>query len=189
MNNLEKIENSKSLLGFWVYLMTDMVLFAALFATFVVLRGAVAGVGGSLFSAPFVLLETIILLTSSFTCGLSLLAARANKKPLVLVFLLVTFLLGAMFVGLEVSEFSKLVAEGFGPQHNGFLSSYFTLVGTHGTHVTVALLWMFALIVSIYARGLSESNLRKLTMLTYFWHFLDLIWIFIFTIVYLLAFL
>jgi cytochrome o ubiquinol oxidase subunit III len=167
--------------------MTDLVLFAALFAVFAVLRGGLEGVGGGLFNPEIVLAETFILLTSSFTCGLALLSARANKKSLVLLFLAITFILGATFVGLELSEFSKLIGEGMGPQYNGFLSSFFTLVGTHGLHITIALLWMFALMLAIIARGLTESNMRKLTLLTYFWHFLDIIWIFIFTIVYLLA--
>lgn len=180
-------KDSTTLFGFWTYLMTDFVLFAGLFAVFAVLRGGVTGVGAGMFSPPFVLTETLILLTSSFTCGLALLAGRANKKTLTLFLLLITFVLGATFVGLELSEFSKLIGEGMGPQYNGFMSSYFALVGTHGVHVAVALVWMLALVIAIFARGLTQSNLRKLTLLTFFWHFLDIIWIFIFTVVYLLA--
>lgn len=178
------MNSEKHIFGFWIYLMTDCVLFTALFATFAVLRTPAQG---ALFSAPFVLVETLILLTSSFTCGLSLLAAETGKKTLALLGLIITFALGATFVFLEVSEFARLASEGHSWQHDGGLSSYFTLVGTHGLHVTAGLLWMLTLIIALSVRGLTSMNLRKLTMLTLFWHFLDVIWIFIFTIVYLMG--
>jgi cytochrome o ubiquinol oxidase subunit III len=181
--------DSTVVFGFWTYLMTDFVLFASLFAVFMVLRGnTFGGVSGSqIFSLPFVLEETLILLTSSFTCGLALFAARGGSKDRVLLWLALTAALGASFVTLEVSEFSKLATQGNGWQQSGFLSSYFTLVGTHGLHVTLGLVWMVALMISVVVRGLSRSNMRKLMLLSLFWHFLDIVWIFIFTIVYLMG--
>jgi len=183
----ERAKDSTVVFGFWMYLMTDLVLFASLFAVFAVLRGPEFG-GGSIqdiFSLPYVLLETIALLTSSFTCGLALLSAREGSVRGTILWLSTTLVLGAVFVGMEVSEFSRLIAQGFGPSQNGFLSSYFTLVGTHGTHVAIGLLWMLALIVAIARKGLSRGNMRKLALFSLFWHFLDIVWIFIFTIVYL----
>lgn len=175
------------MLGFWIYLMTDCVLFATLFATFAVLRNATAGgpSGSELFSLPFVLLETIILLVSSFTVGLGLLAARAGKKRRSLAYLFITMLLGILFLSLELGEFAKLLQEGHGWQRSAFLSAFFTLVGTHGLHITAGLIWMVTLIVQIFRNGISSINLHRLTMVAMFWHFLDVVWIFIFTIVYL----
>jgi cytochrome o ubiquinol oxidase subunit 3 len=181
--------DSKSIFGFWVYLMTDCVLFASLFATFCVLRGATfGGPGGSdLFSMPFVLMETLALLTSSFTCGLGLLAARAGVKRQVLILYGVTFLLGIFFLTLEISEFRHLAQEGNSWRRSGFLSAFFTLVATHGLHITAGLLWMATLMVRTVKSGIGRTGLRQLTMLSLFWHFLDIIWIFIFTIVYLMG--
>lgn len=175
--------------GFWMYLMTDLILFSALFAVFVVLRGtAFGGMGlGNLFSAPFALEETLILLTSSFTAGLSLLAARAGKKSGVIIALLATALLGIAFLSLELSEFARLAAAGHSWRTSGALSSFFTLVGTHGLHIIVGLLWLAALVIAILRTGFTRSNMRKLFLWTAFWHFLDLVWIFIFTIVYLMS--
>ncbi len=181
--------DSKSLLGFWIYLMTDCVLFASLFATFVVLRmNTFGGPGGEqIFSLNFVLAETLILLTSSFVCGLGMLAARAGQKRQVLLWFALTFVLGAAFLGLELNEFHHLAAEGNSWRRSGFLSGFFTLVGTHGLHITVGLLWMATLLRQVWKRGLSTPVVRRLTMLSMFWHFLDIIWIFIFTIVYLMG--
>jgi len=181
--------NDKITFGFWLYLMTDLIMFAALFATFAVLRNNTFGgiTIKEIFNPPFVLTETLILLTSSFTSGLGLLFARAGNRMMTLVLFGITFLLGASFLGLELSEFSKLIAEGNGFQKSAFLSSFFTLVGTHGLHITIGLLWMAIMIVQIGRHGLRKSYLRKLTLLTLFWHFLDIVWIFIFTIVYLMA--
>lgn len=181
--------DSTTLFGFWMYLMTDLVLFASLFATFAVLRNPALGGADQtgLFSLPFVLAETLLLLSSSFTCGLAVLSARAQSVRATLAWLSATFILGAAFVGMEISEFSRLAASGNGPSRSGFLSAYFTLVGTHGTHVFIGLLWLLALMISIAARGLSRSNMRKLALFSMFWHFLDIIWIFIFTIVYLMS--
>lgn len=180
-------DDSKSLFGFWVYLMTDCVIFASLFATYAVLHNNTFGgpSAGGLFSLPLVLAETLILLTSSFTAGLAVLAAAQGAKKQVLALLAITFALGTAFLTLELTEFAKLASEGHSWQSSGFLSAFFTLVGTHGVHIAAGLLWMGALMVSVARQGLSGGNLRRLTLLSLFWHFLDLIWIFIFTIVYL----
>jgi cytochrome o ubiquinol oxidase subunit 3 len=180
---------SKTTFGFWVYLMTDCVLFASLFATYAVLHNNTYGgpAAAALFSLPFVLVETLILLTSSFTTGLAMVAAHRGRSTQVIVWLAVTFLLGVAFLTMEVSEFSKLASEGNSWQRSGFLSAFFTLVGTHGLHITSGLIWMSVLAVKILRRGISTANLRRLTLLSMFWHFLDIIWIFIFTIVYLMG--
>ena len=180
-------DDTKTAFGFWVYIMTDCILFAGLFAAYAVLRGNTfcGPAGKDIFSLPFVLAETLILLTSSFTCGLSVLAARAGKKGQVIGWLIVTFLLGASFLAMELTEFSGLIADGNGPQRSGFLSSFFTLVGTHGLHITAGLIWIAVLLFFIAKRGLTPGMQRKLTLFSMFWHFLDIVWIFIFTIVYL----
>jgi cytochrome o ubiquinol oxidase subunit 3 len=182
-------QNSTANLGFWIYLMTDCVLFATLFAAYAVLRDNTFGgpPGSELFSLPLVLTETLVLLTSSFTCGLGILAARTFKKNQVLLWFGITFLLGAVFLGIELSEFGKLIAEGNSFTRSAFLSSFFTLVGTHGLHITAGLLWIVVLIQKIWRRGLSPRDVKRLTLLSLFWHFLDIIWIFIFTIVYMLG--
>jgi cytochrome o ubiquinol oxidase subunit 3 len=181
--------DSKTIFGFWVYIMTDCVLFASLFATYAVLHTNTNGgpTGQSLFDLPSVLVETLILLTSSFTCGLAMLAAHRNRRDQVLVWFGITFLLGLAFLGLELHEFNHLVASGNSWQRSGFLSAFFTLVGTHGLHITVGLLWMAVMMAKLVSSGLTHANLRRLTMLSLFWHFLDVIWIFIFTIVYLMG--
>lgn len=187
--NEEQTLEEKNFLGFWTYLMTDCILFAALFATFVVLRNNTFGgpPGGELFSLPFVLIETIILLTSSFTCGLGLLAARQAHKSRVVGLFAITFVLGLAFIGMELYEFGRLAAEGNTWQRSGFLSAFFTLVGTHGLHITAGLMWISVLIARIWRFGLTPHNLRNLALLSLFWHFLDVVWIFIFSIVYLLG--
>ncbi|MEX0881537.1 MAG: cytochrome o ubiquinol oxidase subunit III [Candidatus Saccharimonadales bacterium] len=182
-------EESKTVFGFWVYLMTDCVLFASLFATFAVLRNnTFGGVSGQeIFSLPFVLAETLILLTSSFSVGLAWLAARQGNRQMVLTWLTVTSLLGAAFLTLEIREFNHLYQEGNSWRRSAFLTSFFTLVGTHGAHITAGLVWMSTLLIRIYRGGLFKSSLKKITMLSLFWHFLDVVWIFIFTIVYLMG--
>lgn len=182
-------KDERTIFGFWVYLMTDCVLFASLFATFAVLRNSTFGgpSGDQLFSLPYVLVETLLLLTSSFTCGLAILAARQRNKNLVIALFGLTFLLGLGFLTLEVTEFNHLVSEGNSWRRSGFLSAFFTLVGTHGAHITAGLLWMVVMMAQVLRRGLTTNNVRKLTLLSLFWHFLDAIWIFIFTIVYLLG--
>lgn len=178
---------SKSYIGFWMYLMTDCILFAGLFATYAVLRNGTAGgpTGYDLFDLKFVLIETLLLLISSFTCGLAIVAAKANLKKYALIGLGVTFALGAGFLAMELSEFAKLAQEGAGWDRSGFLSAFFTLVGTHGLHITVGLLWLAVLIGFIVKRGFTPMVIKRLTLFSLFWHFLDVIWIFIFTIVYL----
>jgi cytochrome o ubiquinol oxidase subunit 3 len=180
-------EDNKTAFGFWVYIMTDCVLFATLFATYAVLHGNVNGGPGGreLFNLSGVLAETLILLCSSFSCGLALLAARANDKRQALLWLGITFVLGAAFLGIELAEFNQLIAEGNSWRRSGFLSGFFTLVGTHGLHITAGLLWLSVMVVRIIQTGFSRTNLRRLTLFSMFWHFLDLVWIFIFTIVYL----
>ncbi len=182
-------EDSKTIFGFWVYIMTDCVLFASLFATFAVLRNNTYGgpSGDELFSLPFVLAETLILLTSSFTCGLAMLAAHRAEKNKVLTWFGITCMLGLAFLALELTEFRHLAVEGNSWRRSGFLSAFFTLVGTHGLHITTGLLWMIVLLIKVARQGVVRATVRRLTMLSLFWHFLDIIWIFIFTIVYLMG--
>ncbi|OGL22090.1 cytochrome o ubiquinol oxidase subunit III [Candidatus Saccharibacteria bacterium RIFCSPHIGHO2_01_FULL_45_15] len=186
----ERIESDiKVTLGFWLYLMTDCILFATLFAVYVVMQPATAGgpSGAELFDLPFVLGETLLLLFSSFTCGLALLAARARSKNQTIAWLLVTVGLGCAFLSMELYEFIHLINEGFGWQRSGFLSAFFVLVGTHGLHILVGILWAVTMIVRLSREGLTHSTNRKLTLFSMFWHFLDVIWIFIFTIVYMIG--
>jgi cytochrome o ubiquinol oxidase subunit 3 len=189
MDEEEQKTNEKHFLGFWVYLMTDLLMFAGLFAAFSVLRGSTFGgvSGKDIFNMPYVLLETLFLLTSSFTCGLCILFAQSQKIKGVIAMLLLTFALGASFLGMELYEFHHLFVEGHTPSKSAFLSSYFTLVGTHGLHISVGLLWMAILFVTIARKGLTKGSVRKLTIMSLFWHFLDIVWIFIFTIVYLMG--
>jgi cytochrome o ubiquinol oxidase subunit III len=181
--------DEKTVFGFWVYIMTDCVLFASLFATYAVLSMSTFGgpQAGELFSLPYILTETLILLTSSFTCGLAVLSAQARKKNRVLFWFGVTALLGLAFLGMEIHEFRDFVLSGNSWQRSGFLSAFFTLVGTHGLHITSGLIWMGVMMKQIWRRGLVRSTVRRLTLLSIFWHFLDVVWIFIFTIVYLMG--
>jgi cytochrome o ubiquinol oxidase subunit III len=185
----EALADDKTVFGFWVYLMTDLLMFGVLFATYSVLHGSVYNGPGSnqLFDLPFALSETLILLTSSFTCGLALLAALKKSKRFVLFWFGITFLLGLAFLYLELGEFGRFIAQGDSWRRSGFLSSYFTLVGTHGLHITVGLFWMSIAMINVWKKGLTGSMIRKVTLLSLFWHFLDIIWIFIFTIVYLMG--
>jgi len=182
-------KQDKAQLGFWLYLMTDCMLFTSLFATFMILRHATnGGVGGSeIFSIGFVLIETLILLTSSYMCGLANLAIHNNKFKEFVVYLGATIALGIAFLAMELSEFGHLVAEGHGWWASGFLSAFFTLVGTHGLHIVVGLLWALVLIWAMYRQGRHEDILRKFSLFAVFWHFLDVVWIFIFTIVYVMG--
>lgn len=178
---------NRTVLGFWIYLMTDCVLFASLFAVYAVARTATNGHpgGAQLFDMPYVLVETLLLLTSSFTCGLAVLAMQKHNKKVLLQMLIVTFVLGLSFVALEVNEFHKLAMDGNSWRASGFLSAYFTLVATHGLHICVGLTWLGTLFAQIWRKGLGGSALKRLTLFSLFWHFLDVIWIFIFSIVYL----
>lgn len=182
-------EADKTPLGFWIYLMSDCVLFASIFAGFVVLRGNLNGgpAGRDLFDLSFVAVETGLLLVSSLTYGLAMIAANAGNLRTVYVWLGLTFLCGLGFVGMEVHEFAKLIAEGAGPDRSGFLSGFFTLVGTHGLHVTSGLIWMGVMFAQLALRGLTAVNRTRLLCLSLFWHFLDIVWIGVFSIVYLLG--
>lgn len=181
--------DEKTLFGFWAYIMTDCVLFASLFATYAVMHThTFGGPGGNrLFELHGVLAETLILLTSSFTCGLAMLAVHLKRKWQTLFWLLLTFVLGIAFLALELTEFRHLVHEGNSWTRSGFLSSFFTLVGTHGLHITVGLCWLLTMMFKIARSGFSRATVRRLTMFSLFWHFLDVVWIFIFTVVYLLG--
>lgn len=182
--------NDRIMFGFWVYLMTDLLMFAVLFAVYAVLHNNTFGgeSGHELFKLPLALTETLILLTSSFTCGLAMIAVRQRQKIQTLVWFGITFALGLAFLSIELSEFAKFIGEGHTLQSNAFLSSFFVLVGTHGLHITCGLLWMAITMAYVVKRGLNSHLVRKLAMLSLFWHFLDIVWIFIFTIVYLRAF-
>lgn len=181
--------NNKTNFGFWVYLMTDCVLFGCLFATYIVLHNNTVGgpAGGDLFDMPAILVETLILLTSSFTCGLAMLAVRRQKRTQALFWFGFTFALGVAFLVMELSEFNLLVAEGNSWQRSGFLSAFFTLVGAHGLHITFGLLWMLVMGWQLVRRGFTNNVVRRFSLLSMFWHFLDIIWIFIFTFVYLMG--
>ncbi len=175
--------------GFWLYLMTDCVLFAALFATYAVLHQNFAGgpTGKDLFDIPYVFVETLCLLLSSTSAGLALLAMQRGDRARLLYWLGLTVLLGMGFIGMEIHEFVHLVNAGNGPQRSAFLSAFFTLVGTHGLHVTVGLIWMTNMILQIGRRGITLPIRSRLIRLSLFWHFLDLIWIGVFTLVYLMG--
>ncbi|MEA1652670.1 cytochrome o ubiquinol oxidase subunit III [Nitrospirillum sp. BR 11164] len=180
-------DGSKTTLGFWIYLMSDCILFAAVFAAFAVLRGQTAGGPDAkeLFSLPYVAGETAFLLVSSFTYGMAMIAAEKQKQSATLRWLGVTLLLGLGFMFMELHEFAELIGEGAGPDRSAFLSSFFTLVGTHGLHVLSGMVWMVTLIAHVLRRGLTQANIVRLTCLSLFWHFLDIVWIGVFTIVYL----
>jgi len=178
-----------TLLGFWLYLMSDSLVFASLFATYGVLGRNYAGgpSGAELFELPLVAINTSLLLLSSITYGFVVIAMRRNRRGATLAWLAITGLLGAGFVGIELREFAHLIEEGNGPQRSAFLSSFFTLVGTHGLHVTFGIVWLVTLMVQVAKRGLVAANKRRLMCLSMFWHFLDVIWIGVFTFVYLMG--
>lgn len=189
IHHAEAEKASKAYFLFWVYLMTDLLMFAGLFATFAVLRGSTFGgpTEKELYQLPLVLAETFILLISSYTAGLAVYYASKGKVRIVQGLLCATGALGVSFLTLELTEFSHLIADGNSFQRSGFLSSYFSLVGTHGLHITAGLLWLVILLVFVAKRGLKESMVRKITLFSMFWHFLDIVWIFIFSIVYLMG--
>jgi len=180
---------NRTTVGFWLYLMTDCILFASLFATFAVLRDATAQgpSGQEIFEMPTALAETIILLVSSFSSGMALIAMKEKNIRHMYVALAVTYVLGASFLVIEISEFAKFVAEGHSWQQSAFLSAFFTLVGTHGLHILTGLIWLLVLVVALTRKGLTDKVTRQVTLFGLFWHFLDLVWIFIFTVVYLVG--
>ena len=181
-------ENS-TLLGFWLYLMSDCLLFAGLFATYAVLGRNYAGgpTGAELFELGTIALNTAFLLLSSITYGFAMIAAQRRNVGAVIGWLAVTGLFGAAFLFLEIEEFMHLIHLGAGPQRSAFLSSFFALVGTHGLHVTFGIIWLITLIFQVKKHGLTVENRRRLMCLSMFWHFLDVIWIGVFTFVYLMG--
>jgi cytochrome o ubiquinol oxidase subunit 3 len=175
--------------GFWLFVLSDMILFSALFATYATLAHATDGGPTSieLFDRSLVAVETMALLLSSFTCGLAMIAAKRGNMVWTQGWLLVTGLLGFVFLFIELYEFASMIAEGAAPQRSAFLSSFFTLVGCHGAHVTCGLLWIGTMMAQIWTKGFRDDIMRRLLCLSVFWHALDIIWVAIFTIVYLIG--
>ena len=175
--------------GFWIFLLSDIVMFSALFATYAVLRDNTAGGPGGteLFNLRNVFIETMCLLLSSYTCGLAVLSAERRHASRFLIFAALTFVLGAAFLFIEVSEFAHMVQIGAGPSRSGFLSAFFTLVGTHGIHVAGGMLGLIYLAAQVLAKGLQAAVLRRLLCWSLFWHALDIVWVGVFTLVYLMG--
>jgi cytochrome o ubiquinol oxidase subunit III len=174
-------------IGFWIYLMSDCIIFGALFATYAVLGGGFAGGPGplDLFEPGFVAVETALLLISSVTFGVAMIRAEEGREGTTIAWLLITGLFGLAFIGMEIYEFRHLLHIGAGPDRSAFLSAFFLLVGTHGLHVTAGLIWLCTLVAQIRIRGLIPANMQRLATLSMFWHFLDLVWIGVFSFVYL----
>ncbi len=183
----EAAETEEKAFGFWIYLMSDAIIFALLFMTYLVMFGNTAGgpEAKDVFSLERAAAETFLLLVSSTTFGMASIAAARADRERVVMWLVVTAALGLGFLFLEFDEFRGMIAEGAGPQRSGFLSAFFTLVGTHGLHVSIGLLWIFVMLGQIWTKGLSLPVLSRLYRLGLFWHFLDIIWVAIFSIVYL----
>ena len=179
--------SENTVFGFWVYLMSDLLIFATLFVTYVVLSGGTNGGPSAkdLFELPFVAWETALLLVSSLTFGLGMIAMHQSKKGLMFFWLAITWLLGAGFMGMEIWEFNHLIHAGHGPDQSAFLSAFFALVGTHGLHVTAGLLWLLVMFIQLKQDGLTQPNKTRMACLSLFWHFLDLVWIGVFSVVYL----
>jgi len=175
--------------GFWIFILSDIVMFSGLFAAYAVLSGNTAGGpnGRELFNLRNVFIETMCLLLSSYTCGLGALSAERREPGRFLIFALLTFVLGSAFLAIEASEFAGMVAKGAGPSRSAFLSSFFTLVGTHGVHVTAGLIWLVYLVAQVMAKGLRAAVLRRLLCWSLFWHALDIVWVGVFTVVYLIG--
>jgi cytochrome o ubiquinol oxidase subunit III len=175
--------------GFWIFILSDMVMFSALFAAYAVLRGNTAGgpTGAELFNLRNVFIETMCLLLSSYTCGLGALSAERRQPTRFLIFAVLTFVLGAAFLFIEVSEFAGMVEKGAAPSRSAFLSAFFTLVGTHGIHVASGLIALIYLVAQVIANGLRAAVLRRLLCWSLFWHALDIVWVGVFTLVYLMG--
>lgn len=185
----EPTPHNGTLLGFWMYLMSDCFIFAALFVAYAVLGANYAGgpTGAEVLDLPGLAVNTALLLVSSVVFGFAMLQMQRRNKGAMIGWLIVAGVLAAAFVGLEIREFLGMIAEGASPDRSAFLSSFFTLVGTHGLHVTVGCLWLIVLIVQVARFGLNEANIRRLHCLSMFWHFLDLIWVGVFSYVYLVG--
>jgi cytochrome o ubiquinol oxidase subunit 3 len=185
----EHAPGDSTMLGFWIYLMSDCLIFAMLFAIYGVLGGnyAAGPAPRDIFDLPLVALNTSMLLLSSITYGFAMLEMAQNRIALMQIWLVVTSVFGLAFLGIELREFAHLIHEGATPQRSAFLSAFFTLVGTHGLHVTFGILWLVTLMAQVARHGLIEANRRRLMCLSMFWHFLDVIWIGVFTFVYLLG--
>jgi len=175
--------------GFWVFLLSDIIMFSAFFATYAVLVDATAGgpSGRDLFDLRTTAIETACLLLSSFTCGVASIGAQTNRGSWFYGAMTVTFILGAAFIALEVQEFAALVAQGAGPTRSAFLSAFFTLVGCHGLHVSAGLLWLLTMMAQVFAKGYRADILRRMLCFSLFWHALDIIWVALFTTVYLMG--
>ena len=175
--------------GFWIFILSDMIMFSALFAAYAVLSGNTAGgpTGAELFNLRNVFIETMCLLLSSYTCGIGVLSAERGQPTLFLVFAIFTFALGAAFLFIEVTEFAGMAAKGAGPWRSAFLSSFFTLVGTHGVHVASGLVALVYLAAQLLFQGLQPAVLRRLLCWSLFWHALDIVWVGVFTLVYLMG--
>ncbi|MFT8229611.1 MAG: cytochrome o ubiquinol oxidase subunit III [Enterobacterales bacterium] len=192
-DNINYIKNHNTedvkLLGFWIYLMSDCILFASLFAVYFVLNKNIfdGPSGQDIFNLNLVLEETLILLSSSFTYSMSMISVAFKNKNLTQFWLILTFILGLSFILMEINEFNLLILKGYGPSRSAFLSSFFILVGTHGIHVLSGLIWLIVMIAHIQKNGLNQINTIRLKCLSLFWHFLDIIWICVFTMVYLIG--
>jgi len=175
--------------GFWIFLLSDIVMFSAFFAAYAVLVGATAGgpSGQELFNLDKVALETAFLLLSSFTCGLAMIGARTHQSFWFYGGMAATFILGAAFLTIEIREFTGMIALGAGPTRSAFLSAFFTLVGCHGLHVTIGLLWLLTMMAQVFAKGYRDDILRRVLCFSLFWHALDIIWVALFTVVYLMG--
>jgi cytochrome o ubiquinol oxidase subunit III len=175
--------------GFWIFLLSDIVMFSAFFAGYAVLSHATAGGlnGMQLFNQRSVAIETGCLLASSYTCGLMAVAANSRRYAATYLWAFVTFVLGACFLGLELREFAGMIAVGAGPQRSAFLSAFFTLVGCHGLHVTAGLVWLVVMMAQVAIRGLRPNVERRLLCFSLFWHALDIVWVWLFTVVYLMG--
>jgi cytochrome o ubiquinol oxidase subunit 3 len=175
--------------GFWIFLLSDIVMFSALFAAYAVLVHATAGgpTGAELFNQASVAIETACLLASSYTCGLMSLAVGSRRRAATYLFAVVTFVLGTVFLALEIREFAGMIAIGAIPQRSAFLSAFFTLVGCHGLHVTAGLIWLAVMMAQVAVKGFRPSVERRLLCFALFWHALDIIWVWLFTVVYLMG--
>jgi len=189
-NNLKSFEKRVVVgFGFWIFLLSDVVMFSAFFATYTVLVGQTAGGpnGAELFDLRNTAIETACLLLSSFTCGIASIGAQTRRGSWFYGAMTLTFILGAAFITLEVREFAGLIAQGAGPTRSAFLSAFFTLVGCHGLHVTAGLLWLLTMMAQVFAKGYRADILRRMLCFSLFWHALDIIWVAVFTVVYLIG--